>query len=333
MLTHVLLFTVLFSAGPSGAETASESTRPAATDTIPVISVIYSEQSLLQTEISLELLKQLTVATPSSSITAVQIHLIQRDNEPPLIPEVRQKTRLVIVIGSGNTAFAKQIFKEAPYLILATDPGKLNLKETGANDSILYMTQPLCRQLEFIHLLNPQWTRFSYLTSKKDFPDKKAVQACAKKYSLHAYRQYSKDINKLSIDLKLALRNADLLLALPDKNIYNRKTVKNILLTSYRLRKPVIAFSANFVNAGAIAAIHSSPKQISRTAIRMIAEKLSGGEQFRHHLNYPDAFDISINRRVFKALNLDIPDIETINSRLKAAPSVWSSAFAKGEPK
>jgi putative ABC transport system substrate-binding protein len=107
------------------------------------------------------------------------------------------------------------------------------------------------------------------------------------------------------------------LLALPDSSIYNSKTVKNILLTSYRQRKPIIAFSNNFVNAGALASINSSTEQIADSASKLIEQFFDSDMTFERSTNYPDEFDISINRQVFWALDLIIPDINKIKPSLQ----------------
>jgi ABC-type uncharacterized transport system substrate-binding protein len=107
------------------------------------------------------------------------------------------------------------------------------------------------------------------------------------------------------------------LLALPDKNIYNSKSVKNILLTSYRHRKPVIAFSKNFVSAGAIAAIYSSTEQIAESASQLIEQYFKLGQRFKKSLNYPLAFDVSINRQVFNALDLTAPELNQLKKTLR----------------
>ncbi|NOR41719.1 MAG: hypothetical protein GQ572_00165, partial [Gammaproteobacteria bacterium] len=118
-------------------------------------------------------------------------------------------------------------------------------------------------------------------------------------------------------DIKDVLNHSDVLLALPDKNIYNSKSVKNILLTSYRHRKPVIAFSRNFVEAGALAAIYSSTEQIAQSASDLVGQYFKSGQRFKQSVNYPLAFDISINRQVFRALDLSIPDIDKLKQTLK----------------
>jgi ABC-type uncharacterized transport system substrate-binding protein len=134
------------------------------------------------------------------------------------------------------------------------------------------------------------------------------------------------DKDNLTDKIKHALHHSDVLLALPDSNIYNSKTVKNILLTSYRYRKPVIAFSKNFVNAGALAAIYSDTENIAMSAGKLIEQYLYSTTSIER-VNYPDAFDISINRQVFRALDIPLPDIDTIKMTLQQKETDTSGAM------
>jgi ABC-type uncharacterized transport system substrate-binding protein len=146
---------------------------------------------------------------------------------------------------------------------------------------------------------------------------------------MDTHEVWASDNAHLSHDIKNALYYSDLLLALPDRTIYNSRTVKNILLTSYRIRKPVIAFSKNFVNAGAIAAIHSDTQQISQSASALVRQYFTNKHVFNKKINYPEDFDISFNRQVFKALGLDIPDLKSIKNELITAEDFETSRLAE----
>jgi len=172
------------------------------------------------------------------------------------------------------------------------------------------MTQSYCRQIKFIRLLNYHWKTISILSSRKKPVDDKPIRRCAKKYDFRIYMVTISAEDNLTGKIKDALKNSDVLLALPDRNIYNSRTVKNILLTSYRYRKPVIAFSRNFVNAGALASIHSNTKQIANSASNIIEQYFDAGAQFKTAINHPESFDLSINRQVFRALDIPPPDIK-----------------------
>ena len=113
--------------------------------------------------------------------------------------------------------------------------------------------------------------------------------------------------NKLLPMLRRLLQRNDPLLMLPRASIYNRDTLKGVLLTSYRFRRPAISYSPAHVDAGALASIYSSPKDIGRhLAIlvnRLPSEAPSSGPDFE----YARFFSIVTNARVARALNLGLP--------------------------
>ncbi|PCH93907.1 MAG: hypothetical protein COB84_08415 [Rhodobacteraceae bacterium] len=76
------------------------------------------------------------------------------------------------------------------------------------------------------------------------------------------------------------------------------------------------AFSKNFVNAGALAAIHSDTSQIAHSASQLIKQYFDSDSQFEKPVNFPENFDIDINKQVFRALDLDIPDVSTLKRSL-----------------
>jgi putative ABC transport system substrate-binding protein len=234
------------------------------------------------------------------------------------IKTVDHKTDLIIGIGYAGMDSANQHYPKTKKLFISTDPNRYRLDaDTNKNDAILYMTQPYCRQLQFIKSLNTQWKIISILHSRKKPIDSKAIRDCANNFKIKVYIVSTTAEENLTDKIKHALNHSDVLLALPDSSIYNSKTVKNILLTSYRQRKPIIAFSNNFVNAGALASINSSTEQIADSASKLIEQFFDSDMTFERSTNYPDEFDISINRQVFWALDLIIPDINKIKPSLQ----------------
>lgn len=181
------------------------------------------------------------------------------------------------------------------------------------------MTQSYCGQIQFIRLLNKNWQTISLLNSDEKPIDKKTIQQCANEFGMKIFTVDVTATENMTRKIKVALDNSDVMLALPDQSIYNSKTVKNILLTSYRKRKPVIAFSKNFVNAGALASIYSDSGQIALSASELIRRYFDSGNKFATQINHPQTFDININKQVFRALELPTPDTEQLKRRLVAA--------------
>jgi len=228
---------------------------------------------------------------------------------------VDSNSDLITSIGSAGMHYVNEHYPGVSKLLISTDPSKYKLdKKKNKNDAILFMTQSYCRQIRFIKSLNTRWKTISILNSKEKPVDSRAIQQCANRYDLNIYIVSVSPKENITAKIKHALHHSDVLLALPDSNIYNSKSVKNILLTSYRYRRPVIAFSKNFVNAGALASIYSNTDQIAQTASKLV-EQYFNSDTWLKQVNHPDDFLIETNRQVFKALDLTIPD----NTELKKA--------------
>ncbi len=310
-LIHILLLLTFCLMHYASAETLATET-PAHNKTTQEhhVFVIYSPDNTLYSNIIQKLSENLQLKRSDIVISKV--------TPEEKIKTVNSNTDIIIGIGSAGMKNANKHYPKAKKLFISTDPNKYKLDTNKyKNDAILYMTQSYCRQIQFIKLLNKKWQTIGILNSQEKPVDSEAIQQCADQYDIKIHTVNTTAENNLTNKIKIALSHSDVLLALPDSNIYNSKTVKNILLTSYRLRKPVIAFSKNFVKAGALAAIYSSTEQIAQSASNIIEQYFKSGNQFKKPINYPQAFNISINRQVFRALDLATPNPEQIKQALE----------------
>lgn len=234
------------------------------------------------------------------------------------IEGINSKTDIIIGIGENGRISAEKNYPKINKLFIATDPHKYRLdKNKNKHDSILYMTQPYCRQIGLIKYFNPNWKTISILNNKKKPVDNALIQGCANKLDIKTYIVSTSVEENLTNKLKHALTHSDVLLAIPDSTIYNRRNIKNILLTSYRYRKPVIGFSKNFADAGAIVSINSTTEQIAKSALKLIEQYFESDNQFTNQINHPIEFDININRQVCRALNIPVPDINNLKGAIE----------------
>lgn len=308
-LTHtVLAFTLSYTSLTFSGVAAKEDQLQTTSSQKHHVLIVYSPDSTLHTNIIDSLTEELKPHHSEFDITKTT---------PNKIAETKNYNYdLVVAMGPMGMKSAETDFPYTKKLFISTDPNKYQLHpDKNKNDSILYMAQPYCRQMQFIKLINPQWKTISILNSAIKPVNSAAIIQCANVYDLNLY-SVNTSKNDLTKKLKHALNNSDVLLALPDNSIYNKKTVKNILLTSYRYRKPVIAFSNNFVNAGALASINSDTKQIAQSTGKMIKQFFNSGFHFKDSVNYPDSFNINLNKQVFMALDISLPDIKKIKKRL-----------------
>jgi len=315
LLVHILLLLTFFLTPYVSAETLAEKT-PAHKKNSQKhhVFIIFSPGNTLHSSIIQKLSDNLSHKRSDVIISKV--------TAKEKIKTVDSNTDIIIGIGDAGIQSAEKHYPKTKKLFIATAPNKYRLvtnknKNKNKNDAILYMTQSYCRQIRFIKLLNRHWKTISILNSQENPINSEFIQQCANKYDIKIYTVNTTIEENLTINIKNALSHSDVLLALPDSNIYNSKTVKNILLTSYRHRKPVIAFSKNFVNAGALASIHSNTEQIAQSASKLIDQYFDSGTRFIRSINHPDAFDININRQVFRALDLSIPDMDKLKQSLQ----------------
>ena len=274
------------------------------------ITIIYSAENKQQNRIAEALSKTL-----QNTYEDIVISKISTGKDP--ISFTKQPD-LSIFIGSSAIQHKDNISYKAKRLFIATDPVTFKGSHyKNKSNAVIYMTQSYCKQVSFIKSLNDKWKTVSVLSSQEKPIDSDLLLQCASKHDLNIHQVNITNTGKLRSYIKDALTHSDVLLALPDKNIYNRKTVKNILLTSYRHRKPVIAFSKTFTISGALASIHSNAEQIALSANILVKNYFKNGQEFIHSASHPDAFDISINKQVFRALEIPIPDINELELRIE----------------
>lgn len=310
LFIHTLLLITFLVIPPAHSDITSAQTTQHDSDTQKNhVFILYSRKNTLHSEISKKISGILS--HENTDFTVSELTSTER------IEETNNDSDIIIGIGPEGIKNATRLYPKANKLFISTDPKKFRPDpDTNRNNAVLYMTQSYCQQFQFIKLLNVQWETVSILNSQGSQIDSETIRQCAIRHEIKTYIVNVSAEENITAKIKHALQNSDVLLALPDKQIFNSNTVKNILLTSYRYRKPVIAFSRNFVNAGALASIHSNVEQIAQSASELIEQYYEREHRFESQVNYPRLFDISSNRQVFKALNLSQPDIKKIKQVL-----------------
>jgi len=135
-------------------------------------------------------------------------------------------------------------------------------------------------------------------------------------FSLKLNRYQLDPVNKLLPVLRDLLQHNDSLLMLPQQSIYNRDTVKGVLLSSYRSRKPVVSYSPAHVKSGAVASIYSSPIDIGRHLAILVNRALQNEPGTSSPFHFARFYSISTNPRVAAALGINLPAEHNLRSRL-----------------
>jgi ABC-type uncharacterized transport system substrate-binding protein len=115
------------------------------------------------------------------------------------------------------------------------------------------------------------------------------------------------DSNKNPIrQLDPIVKASDVFIPIAGSHLINVTTAKWILQLAYRYRIPVIGYSENYVAAGALASVYSSPQDVSRQTLELVESLLAEGHKNQVHL--PNYCTVKFNKTVAWHLNLTIPN-------------------------
>ncbi|BBP01501.1 ABC transporter substrate-binding protein [Sulfuriferula nivalis] len=180
--------------------------------------------------------------------------------------------------------------------------------------SAIYLDQPWERQVELIHVVLPSATKVGVLYSAPLNLDMASLSKALSHRGLELESQILKAPDGLFVNLDTLLDSSDVLLAVPDSEIYSSYNIRNILLTTYRHGVPLIGLSQAYVNAGALSAVFSTPEQIAAQASTVTLAFAQ-----THQLpepQYPSLFTVAVNPEVARTLSVPIQSAEMVKLQM-----------------
>jgi ABC-type uncharacterized transport system substrate-binding protein len=232
-----------------------------------------------------------------------------------------QKLDLIITIGT-KAAIQLVKFKTTTPTLYSLIPSHSyrTIKKASASKSksAIYIDQPIKRQLQLIKNALPKKKRVGAILGKHSGVSKKRLQRTMRNMGLTPVIA-NLDSGNIGATLNSIYKKIDVLLAIPDPSVYNKKTVMNVLLSSYRHNIPVIGYSAAFARSGATASIFSSPRDIGYQIGEEIVSFISSNNRRLSPAGFPNYFSIKTNMRVIRSLKLGMPPTRQIKSGIKKA--------------
>ncbi|WP_214509668.1 ABC transporter substrate-binding protein [Pseudomonas brassicacearum] len=182
---------------------------------------------------------------------------------------------------------------------------------TPAHLSLLWSDPPIARQLRLIRAILPQVRQVGVLYDTHSEFLLKDIQQAAAPLGLTIVSERWDDTND-SRPLQNLLGQSDVLLGLDDPDLYNPKTVKNLLLSSYARQRALIGPSAAFVKAGSLASTYSDQQDW----LAILDELLDRPATTWPRTLYPDRFKVLGNRQVSRSLGIEPIDAESVAATL-----------------
>ena len=241
-------------------------------------------------------------------------------NEPSW--KILESTNLVVAVGVDAANAALQTTDSNTPILCVLIPkvafealtgGK---KENRKATAIFLDTAP-GRQLELIRQLLPQAKKVGAVLGNVSVKEKESLRIVARDKGLFLQAELAQRDTELYAVLKSVLSDADVFMAVPDPVVINAATAQNVLITAFKSQVPVIGYSANYVKAGALAAVFSTPHQIGQEAAQLI-----NSHQRTNNLPLPKTpryFSVGVNAAVLRSFGFPAVDERQLEQRLLKA--------------
>ncbi|NWA85678.1 MULTISPECIES: ABC transporter substrate binding protein [unclassified Pseudomonas] len=180
-----------------------------------------------------------------------------------------------------------------------------------AKISLLWSDPPLARQLNLIASILPQAKRIGVLYGTDSEFLLQELREYATPMGLEIVPQLWDNIND-SRPLQNLFKNSDVLLGLDDPQLYNPKTVKNLLLSSYAQQLPLVGPNAGFVKAGSLASTYSDQADWLDVLDRLLDHPPTSWPRSL----YPEHFKVVGNPQVARSLGIEQVDEVAVAARL-----------------
>ncbi len=223
---------------------------------------------------------------------------------------------LVVTLDRATLSEIRANRPEQPVLSLFTQSRAIDaIIEEPGHFSALYSDPPLLRQARLGQLIIPRANAVAILASPEQAGGYRELRSRLADIGLESRVFVIPSQDELIRHLARALSYGDFLLGTPDPKIFNRQTVKPLLLTSYRSNRLVIGPSRAFVNAGAVASTYTSAQDQIREASTIIQHWLNQKELVSPR--YPEHYDVAVNEQVARSMDLLVPPEDELRQTLQ----------------
>ena len=242
--------------------------------------------------------------------TRVDIHRI---NDLPALE--LQDDALLICIGTKAGLEAVKHYPNQPQLnLFITAAAWKNLTHhlPTSRKANLFIDQPAERLFALARVMAPDARNFATVLGPISAANEAQLAASAKNAGIALTSEViSADSNPLAV-LTPLLEDADVFLATPDNAVINRTIARWALFLAFKHKIPVIGFSQAYRNAGAAAALYTSPDDISRHATEWLDTYITSPHFDSWESVAPKYFTVSVNPSVVRTLGLKHRDPEQV---------------------
>ncbi|MDE1997765.1 MAG: hypothetical protein KGI91_03195 [Burkholderiales bacterium] len=188
-------------------------------------------------------------------------------------------------------------------------------KHPPSSVSAVYLDQPVERYLELIRQSFPGLNRVGVMLGADSADLETNLKKAASDRGLKLIARKVSRPDLVYDNLRGVLAESDILLVLPDGVGIDTSAMQNVLITAYRQRIPVVAYSPGLVKAGATLGLYASPAQVGQQVAGMLKAQpsLATGVPFQ----LAKTFTIAVNEQVCQSLGLAVPKVAEVTEAIR----------------
>lgn len=226
-----------------------------------------------------------------------------------------EKPQVLFVLGTPALTLAKEKFAETPTIFCMT----LASKETSAaNLTGVTLDIPLMEKLSKVREVAPDMKKIGIIHSAAFSISAQEVARLQESLGIKLVLRKIESEKSLPDALEDIQWQIDLLLMVPDSNIYSSHSVYYLLQESAKTLFPVVGLSSYYTKAGALFSIDCDYVDLGRQSAEIAMRVLAGEPPSGILPESPRRMSYSINTAVSKRMKIDIS-----NETLKKAGEVF----------
>jgi len=160
--------------------------------------------------------------------------------------------------------------------------------------------------VDWITKLHPASRRIAVLHSAGSKQTVQAIKTIAHRRGVEILPIDSKKDEFPKAIEALNKKACDGVLMVPDAQVYSSPNVRRLLLWSLRHKKPVWAFSANIVKAGALAGLYAEGKVVGGQTAQLIDKVIAGADVKAIGAQYPNRTGKAVNVRTAERIGVPL---------------------------
>lgn len=240
--------------------------------------------------------------------------IVSERNTPDLR---RENNALLVALGARALSICIRQANGRPVVAaLVSHPALEEILPINADRwSVILLDQPIDRWLNLIQIAFPGRTQIGLLIGPSLQKSQRQIERRFQERKKHLIIEAVSSSAEAIPAMERLVTKTGLVLALPDPVAHNRNTVQPLLLTTYRARIPVLAYSESYQQAGATVSLYSTVPQVTYQIVDSITQLIEG--RIPANIQSPRYYSVGINAAAARSLGLQLPTPAEVQDHLR----------------